>query len=153
MYDGPVIPIAVTESVFVQLLLCRKKKAPVKCKPRSSPFRFLAPSLHAFMQMPLIPQSCYFSKHRVAGRDQTLLYDYRICDLCSSPRSLPVKRFIVKLNLNMVPAIVSESNRISLSLAVINLQSSRFPVVIFHVSLTGFAGKGPGVGRRPHTLG
>ena len=35
--NGPVIPIAVTESVFAQLLLLCQKQAPVECKPLALP--------------------------------------------------------------------------------------------------------------------
>jgi hypothetical protein len=37
VYAGPVNPIAVTESVFAQLLLLCQKQAPVECKPLALP--------------------------------------------------------------------------------------------------------------------
>jgi hypothetical protein len=83
VYNGPVIPIAVTESVFAQLLLLCQKITPVGCNHQSSPSSLLGPSLHAFMQMPLIPWPWYFPTHRVANEHVPRLENYRISGLCS----------------------------------------------------------------------
>ena len=88
MYNGPVIPITVTESVFAQLLLLSQKTTPVECNPQSSPSSSLGTSLHAFMRMPLIPSAMLTSHTSCSNEHIPHLENYRISGLCLCSRSL-----------------------------------------------------------------
>ena len=155
MYNGPVIPITVTESVLAQLLLLCQKTMPVECNPQSFPSSSLGTSLHAFMQMPLIPSAMLTSHTSCSNEHIPHLENYRISGLCLCSRSLQLAseiprfeaefkhgaRHCSRVKSNIFPLTFDRSTVVAASLCDIS-----------KVLLTGLAGVGPGGGWSSHAL-